>query len=188
MTNRCPDCGRPTWEPHNGLGGDLAPDSETYCLSRGGLWCRVAAAGVARGTLRGVRLAKRHVRTQVQQGVDDGRPVVTVHLLWDKVVDSLSGEGIALEPAPNTLSADTLDVIEEALVCALGARTPGYVLSGAQAALDEFLRWRATRPLVDCPACGSRGYVEEDHGSPEHGIECLDCFACEGRRKVPVRC
>lgn len=41
----CDRCGRPAWKPHGGMGGHIAPDYETWCLHRGGQWCRVAEMG-----------------------------------------------------------------------------------------------------------------------------------------------
>jgi hypothetical protein len=50
----CPKCGRTSRVPQ------YADDEMVYCFAAGGEICRIAAAALRRGVLRGVEIAKRH--------------------------------------------------------------------------------------------------------------------------------
>lgn len=60
---RCPQCGRPAWQSHGGMGGHLPPDDPGVCWPRGSHECRLVADARMRGIREGVQTAITAQRT-----------------------------------------------------------------------------------------------------------------------------
>jgi len=75
---RCPQCGRPAWQSHGGMGGHLPPDDPGVCWPRGSHECRLVADARMRGIREGVQIARAKARTR-----DD------YSICWDLVDDEI---------------------------------------------------------------------------------------------------
>ena len=75
---RCPQCGRPAWQSHGGMGGHMPPDDPGVCWPRGSRECRLVADARMHGIREGVQIARAKARAR-----DD------YSIRWDLVDDEI---------------------------------------------------------------------------------------------------